>query len=251
MSTKRQSEELTTVTGGFGYLQTVNFGDLLTGELDGLNVSFDRVKIPSGGGIAFELPGEDEETPDSAKEFTGVILFHHQIRGYYKTEYTGGNNPPDCGSMDGHVGVGDPGGNCLECPLAEFGTALNGKGGKACREHRRLYVLQEGEMFPVLYSIPAGSLKAFSAYVVRLLSKCLKTHEVVTRFSLKKAKSGSGMEYSEAVFSKVRALSPEEKAGLLKYAEDVRGLAAKVSLQSENTGAAPDAGNPVDEEDPF
>ena len=87
---------------GFGYLQNVDLGGL-SEELDGLTVSFDRIKIPSGGGIAFELPGEDEETPDSAKEFSGVILFHHQIRGYYRTAYTGGNNPPDCGSMDGHM----------------------------------------------------------------------------------------------------------------------------------------------------
>ena len=37
----------------------------------------DRVKIPSGGGLAFELPGEDDENPESATEIVGVILDHH------------------------------------------------------------------------------------------------------------------------------------------------------------------------------
>ena len=29
------------------------------------------------------------------------ILYHHPIHSYYKDKFTGGSNPPDCGSMDG------------------------------------------------------------------------------------------------------------------------------------------------------
>ena len=52
-------------------LQTIS-GDLaqaVAEEMDGLgSLPFDRVKIPSGGGLAFEVPGEDDENPESATE---------------------------------------------------------------------------------------------------------------------------------------------------------------------------------------
>ena len=36
-------------------------------ELDGLgSIPFDVVKIPSGGGVAFEVPGDDPDNPDDS-----------------------------------------------------------------------------------------------------------------------------------------------------------------------------------------
>ena len=87
------------------YGSGINFSDLLAEELDGLTPSFERIKIPAGGGLAYEVPGDDPDSPDSVKEFKAVILYHHPINCYYKEEYTGGNNPPDCGSMDGKIGI--------------------------------------------------------------------------------------------------------------------------------------------------
>ena len=72
----------------------VNLGDFFADELDGLTPSFERIKIPAGGGLAFEVPGNDPESPDSVKEFKAVILYHHPINCYYKEEYTGGSMPP-------------------------------------------------------------------------------------------------------------------------------------------------------------
>lgn len=46
-------------------------------ELDGLGpIPFDTVKVPSGGGIAFEVPSDDPESPDSEKSLVGVIVYH-------------------------------------------------------------------------------------------------------------------------------------------------------------------------------
>ena len=75
---------------------SADLGEIFAEELDGLTPSFERIKIPAGGGLAYEVPGDDPESPDSAKEFKAVILYHHPISCYYKEEYTGGNNPPDC-----------------------------------------------------------------------------------------------------------------------------------------------------------
>ena len=41
--------------------------DLIKEELDGLGqIPFDTVKIPSGGGLAFELSGDDPDNPETA-----------------------------------------------------------------------------------------------------------------------------------------------------------------------------------------
>ena len=57
-----------------GYLtETVNLAELFSEELDGLRPGFERIKIPAGGGLAYEVPGDDPASPDSAKEFSAVI----------------------------------------------------------------------------------------------------------------------------------------------------------------------------------
>lgn len=129
-----------------GYLAAaINLGDLFSEEMDGLTPTFDRIKIPAGGGISYEVPGDDPSNPDSVKEFKAVILYHHPIHSYYKEKFTGGNNPPDCGSMDGKIGVVAETGeckNCATCPYAKFGSGDNG--GMACKQKRRV---------PYLYSV--------------------------------------------------------------------------------------------------
>ena len=58
---------------------SADLGEIFAEELDGLTPSFERIKIPAGGGLAYEVPGDDPESPDSAKEFKAVILYHHPI----------------------------------------------------------------------------------------------------------------------------------------------------------------------------
>lgn len=206
-----------------------NLGELLAEELDGLTPSFERIKIPAGGGLAYEVPGDDPDSPDSVKEFKAVILYHHPINCYYKEEYTGGNNPPDCGSMDGHIGIEAETGvvkNCAECEFNKFGSGKNGA--KACKQKRRIYLLREGEALPTLLSLPTGSLGEFSKYVMRLLSKGKKTNGVVTKFTLKKAQNSGGINYSQAVFAVDRDLTDAEFANIKVLSEQVKAMATKV-----------------------
>lgn len=212
----------------------VNFGDLLAEELDGLTPSFERIKIPAGGGLAFEVPGDDPDSPDSVKEFKAVILYHHPINCYYEEEYTGGNNPPDCGSMDGHVGIVAETGEvkqCADCEYSKFGTGKNGA--KACKQKRRIYLLREGEALPTILSLPTGSLSEFSKYVMRLLSKGKKTNGVVTKFTLKKAQNSGGINYSQAVFAVDRELVDAEIENVRNMSEQVKALATKVTVLDE------------------
>ncbi|HOG02244.1 MAG TPA: hypothetical protein PKW29_14210, partial [Clostridia bacterium] len=148
-------------------------------------------------------------------------------------------NPPVCGSFDGMTGEGVPGGSCAKCPHNQFGSGENGS--KACKNRRRIYVLREGEIFPLLLSLPTGSLKEFTRYIKRLLGKGKKSNAVVTRFFLKKAMSASGIAYSQAQFSIDRDLNAEEYALIATLTEQVKAHSKRVAFEvdepAEDTSA--------------
>lgn len=241
---------LATINENKGFLQLADFNmiNAIAEELDGLDEGFERIKIPSAGSTVFEVPGEDPGDPDAAKEFSAVILYHHPIYAYYESKYTGGNNPPDCGSFDGITGVGNPGGLCGKCPYNQFGSGENGS--KACKNRRRIYVLREGEIFPLLLSLPTGSLKEFSRYIKRLLSKGKKSNAVVTRFSLKKAVNNSGIAFSQAQFAVDRSLTSEEHALINKLCEQVKSYSHRVGYDAETVdveiAAEPEIGEAIE-----
>lgn len=223
---------------GFAALSDFDLSNTIAEELAGLDEGFERIKIPAGGSTVFELPGTEGDETEAVKEFSAVILYHHPIHTYYRDKYTGGNNPPECGSYDGITGEGAPGGNCATCPYNQFGSGESG--GKACKNRRRVYVLREGEIFPLLLELPTGSLKEFSRYIKRLLSQGKKSNAVVTRFALKKATNAGGLVYSQAQLTKVRELSPEEYALISGLSEQVKTFSRRVSYApdvAEETGA--------------
>ena len=219
-------------TNGFIQLKDFRFDEMMSEEMNGLNATFDRIKIPAGGMTVFEVPGDTADAPENIKEFSAVILLHHPLYVYYKDKYTGGSDPPDCSSLDGVCGVGTPGGECAKCPFNQFGSGENGA--KACKNRRRLYLLREGELFPVILSLPTGSLKDFSRYIMRQLSKGNKSNMIVTKFSLKKAVNSGGIAYSQAQFSMERKLTAEEYALVHAMSEQVKALQDTVGYDAED-----------------
>lgn len=202
--------------------------EMIGEELAGLNIQFPVIKVPAGGGLAFEVPGDDPNSPDLQKEFNAVILYHHPLLSYYKEKYTGGSQAPDCGSFDGVFGIGEPGGRCAECPLNQFGTGENG--GKACKTKRRVFLLREGESIPTILTLPTGSLNDFSKYVMRLISKGKKSNQVVTKFSLTKAQNSGGIAYSKVVLTTAYELTPDDIESISHMTEQVKALAKKQDL---------------------
>ena len=79
MATKKNTQ-LATIENNTGYLaETVNLAELFSEELDGLRPSFEKIKIPAGGGLAYEVPGDDPASPDSVKEFSAVMKANHVV----------------------------------------------------------------------------------------------------------------------------------------------------------------------------
>ena len=241
MATKKNTQ-LATIENNTGYLaETVNLAELFSEELDGLRPSFEKIKIPAGGGLAYEVPGDDPASPDSVKEFSTVILYHHPIGVYYKEKFNGGSNPPDCSSLDGKLGVVSETGECRDCktcPYAKFGSGENG--GMACKQKRRMYLLREGEMLPIIITLPTGSLAEFTKYVTRLVTKGMKANHVVTKFTLKRAQNSTGIAYSQVVCAVDRPLSPEEKKNIAAMTEQVKLIAGKVSVVETETETVTD-----------
>ena len=182
-------------------------------EIAGLNITFDRIKVPSGGGLAFEVPGDNPDEPDLQKEFKAVIVYHHPIHGV--------------------VGVDKESGEirrCKDCPLNQFGTGENG--GKACKNRRRIFILRENEIFPTLLSLPTASVDNFTKYIVNLVGKHKKSNQVVTKFSLKKDTNKNGITFSKVVLSFERDLSPEEIENISKMSEKVKAMAQNIDQSS-------------------
>ncbi len=213
----------------------VGMSETLFEEMAGLNITFDRIKVPSGGGIAYEVPSDNPDEPDLQKEFSAVILHHHPILSYYKEKYTGGNEAPDCSSSDGINGFERETGECKvckDCPLNKFGSGENG--GKACKTKRRIFIIRQGEALPVVLTLPTGSITDFSKYIMRLVSKGKKSNQVVTKFSLKKAQNNGGIAYSKVVLNTERNLTPEEQKNISNLTEQVKAIANNLQESYES-----------------
>lgn len=194
-------------------------------------ISFDRVRIPAGGGLAFEVPSEDGE-PQSAQEIAGVILDHYPVNAYWAEKFAGQNNPPDCVAMDGRMGAGNPGGPCAKCPNNEWGTDEGGRG-KACKNLQRVYLLREGELFPILIALPPTSLKAFREYMRRLTNRLKPFYSVITRVKLQKAQNQAGITYSQATFSKVADLDIQAAASIKEYRQQLLTAMRELEVAAE------------------
>ena len=151
-------------------LPTMIEGDFSAEELaedaDGLQMSFQRVKIPAGGTLQFEMPSDDPDNPDYEKTLVGVILHNHATCAYWPagSEYDD-DTTPLCSSVDGKVGIGTPGGACAACVMNRFGSAPDGSKGKACKNMRVLYLLRSGEYMPLQVNLPPTSIKPFKAFL--------------------------------------------------------------------------------------
>jgi hypothetical protein len=199
---------------------------------------FERVKIPAGGGLAFETTDENGQ-PKPVPEITGVILHKHPVNCYWPDKFTGEHNPPACVALDGLWGVGNPGGDCSKCPFNQWESDGEGGRGKACKNLHRVYVLPENDILPYLFTMPPTSLVNLRDYMRFLTSKAKKPfYMVATAIRLVKAQSGAGITYSRATFTKVGDVPPEKLAGLKAYIEALLPLMKTVKVEDADYNTA-------------
>lgn len=186
------------------------------GERGVTQAELDRIKVPAGGATNWSIPTIDGEI--SARELDAVIVAWKEPRAYWSESFddTGGGTPPDCASSDGVEGVGDPGGLCSRCPFSKFGSARKGEG-QACRQVRMMAILRKESLIPMILTAPPTSLRNMTKYFLRLAGASTPYYAVLTRFTLSKAKSKTGIDYAQIEATSLGKLSEEELKRIESY----------------------------------
>lgn len=202
---------------------TENLDEELVAELedemedldDVKGISCKHIKIPSGGGKAYEIEGDDPDDPEIAKEIEAVIIFTHRMNSYWEGEFgataeDGSPNFPKCSSMDGKVGVEFESGevkNCENCPLNQY--AEDGSG-KQCKNIRRLYLLISGKPGIYLLSVPPTSIKDVNKQLAKIMGiQKIPYSKMVIRLKLEVTKNRNDIKYSKVVIEKAGILPRE------------------------------------------
>lgn len=192
-------------------------------DFEGIMMNFPRIKIPGGGSTVFEVPSNDPQKPDNIPAIEGIIIFNHNTNAYWEegSEYDL-NTSPVCTSVDGKTGYGDPGGACADCPYNQYGTDTNGGKGKACKNMRSLYILQNNAPLPINLLLPPTSLKAFKDFVqTAFIMRRRKPWGSIVRIELRKESNGSN-NYSVATFKLIGDFTGEKLAEVKEYATVAR-----------------------------
>lgn len=198
--------------------------EALKSNLEGETLSpmdLDRVGVPAGGGTSWCIP--TLEGDDNTPEIVGVIVATQNCRARWAGDFAGGGEPPDCSSDDDVLGVGDPGGACKTCPLAQFGSDSRGKG-QACKSIKRIFLLRPGSMLPLVITLPPTSIRPATRYLLRLVGVGLKKQAAVTRITLEKTKNSEGIAYSIATFTLAGKLDSGQAAAMEDYAKSMGPL---------------------------
>ena len=169
--------------------------------------SFPKIKVPSGGGNAWDIDGEP------LKHFDGIILYHKPVKSFYRKAYGEDgqtNAPPDCSSIDMLTGVGDPGGECRLCPYNQYHKDGSGK---ECSDRTFLFILRPDSMLPYFLNAPPGSFGNRRDYTNTVLAgRGVWPWQVITRFALTQDKSKAGnITYSRITFENMGPLSADER----------------------------------------
>lgn len=210
----------------------------LEDELDDLDddggIDAKHIKIPSGGGKAFEVETDDPDDPEVMKEVTGVIIFTHRMNAYWAQKFGEAgedgniNKSPDCSSMDGKQGVNRETGEirtCDTCPYNQFGS--DGKG-KACKNMRRLYIMMNNRPDIYLLTVPPTSIKDVNKALKKIMGQQhIPYSRMIVTFKLNVVENADKIKYSKVTLEKT-GLLPE---ALYKTTAELR-KAMKQSYES-------------------
>lgn len=209
------------------------------GEFD-----LDRIKIPAGGGLTWEVPTLEGSEPK--KEVYGVIVYWKEARAFWPKKFEGGNEPPACSAPDGQFAPpsGEPGHEvptnehgfyiCAQCPNSSFGSAENGEGpGQACKQTRQLFLLTPESLIPLVVSLPPTSVAAAKKFMLRLAGHGVKYSAIVTKIGLERDKNQGGIDYAKASFSMAEKLDEGSALRVAELAKHLRPIFERTEIRQD------------------
>ncbi len=219
---KKEAETMVAVPGKDGVpvlgADLFSMGD----QMEGVEAQLPQIKIKHQAEM-FEFPdGTKEET------FRGIILDMNRTNAYWPESFddTGGGVPPACSSLNGVMPeagaeeIQSSCNSCLDCPHNKYGSGK--KGGKACKNMKRIHILLQGSMMPYRLTAPPSNLKAVDLYVSLLTSTGTPYQLIMTEFSLRSAQNKDGIGYSELHMENV---GPSVKS--IEEAQELKHLVAQ------------------------
>lgn len=199
-----------------------------------------RVKTPAGGGKVWQYV-DAAGVERSEKAITGILVAYIPVGTLWGSEEPAKGELPVLVTHDFvtarrvNDSIGDLDPEQLEAcrvgdklyawdrlPWAQYGSGRGGVG-KRAKESRLLFVLQEGETWPVIVSAGPGSLKNVTSFVKKLGVPHFRCEVELT---LQKADSSGGIVYSQIVPRLLRTLDREQGAVIQKlYTQPLSRLA--------------------------
>lgn len=174
-------------------------------------------------------------------ELKGVVIFYHRARG----RWIEGEKPPRCSSMDGIRGT-DAEGKQISCTDCPFNPQVNGRWGdkENCKELRRLFVLLEGERYPVLLTLPPTSLKPWDKFVSALQRRGKALISAYTIFGLENA-AAHGQDFAKIAPTMGPALPAPVILQLAKVKDEVVRVAAEIGVEEADYAKSDDEAPPA------
>lgn len=215
--------------------------EIVSANIAGGISAFDltRIKVPAAGGIMWMVPSLDGPAePQRALE--GVIVAWSDQRAFWREAFSGAGTPPDCASRDSRLGIGDPGGACLKCAFAQFGSAAPKPGktepgrGQACKQMRMLFIVRPSDLLPIVVAAPPTSLKAMRDYFIKLAGAGIPYYQAITSLKLAQDKNADGIDYSLVEPRMAATLSDEEAARIKMFSDSLQAVFKTVDLTAED-----------------
>jgi hypothetical protein len=153
-----------------------------------------------------------------------------------------------CQSPDNLIGIGEPGGTCIKCPLSQFGSARNGEGkGTACNQffNYAALVVNDGHVSPeglLVFSLKSSALKVAKDWNALIRIRNLDIFAGVYELTSVERKNDVGRWY-EPVINPAGNVSKETyDAAKIAYGA-VSELNKQGRLRSDVTDLNPEAGD--------
>lgn len=152
---------------------------------------------------------------DFVQSITGVVIHVQPTRVFWGRPYEDSNGePPLCTSDNAMIGIGNPGGDCYQCPHAR---------NFECSETHFVFIMPEGEHHPLAIRVTPGSLnnwQQFSAYLRQSMMDWGRPLDdirdplsaVATRFELEESTKKKGAEHMRVKPTVAGLLSPPDQA---------------------------------------
>lgn len=208
-----------------------------------------KIKIPSGGGLAYEVQGEEEADVEYMKEINAVIIFTHRLGGFWPGKYGDDeqNKIPVCSSIDGKTGLNIETGeitSCETCPLNQFGSAIDQKGepgkGKACKNMRRLYLMLDGDPNFYLLTVPPTSIRDVNKQLAKIMAGGVPYTGLVVRLTLEKTQNANGVAYSKVVIGKSGLLPQAVSTVAIEMRRQIKEQYQNMAITADDYTTAPE-----------